>query len=148
MTRPLLITHNKLLMQSHKAPHNPRSSIISQFMLVGQVWLIQRRLTPSTRSHIMQSDFHWQSISCDSIPRGGGIHIDIHCSAHTSLTDGKPTSCMRSVTWTTRHITFTLPASCLLMNVNKAVSREEMRKRERGQERREGGGRRGENTQL
>lgn len=38
--------------------------------------------------------------------------------------------------WKTRRITYKLPVSCFLMNVNKAVSKEEMRKRERGQERR------------
>lgn len=38
--------------------------------------------------------------------------------------------------WKTRRITYKLLVSCFLMNVNKAVSKEEMRKRERGQERR------------
>lgn len=48
VTKPLLIKHSQLLMQSLKAPTNPRRSIIRQLMLIGQVWLIRRRFVPST----------------------------------------------------------------------------------------------------
>ena len=72
-------------------------------------------------------------------PRGGKKthRYSLLSTLHVLYSLGDLWKC--TVTWKTRHITFKLSASCLLMNVNKAVSREEMRKRERGQERREGG---------
>lgn len=67
---------------------------------------------------------------------GGGVsHIDIHCSVVHLLYNWTNlcSVCQVCCNMKAKHITFKLLASCLLVNVNKAVSRQEMRRVREGE---------------
>lgn len=125
--------HIHLSMQSFNESRNPRRSNGRHFIRVGQVWLMWQCFTSFAWSHIMQSDFHRQSSRAMIRFLCSGKRLRLFTAQHftPSLQPENLLSACQVHCNSTRHITFKLTASCLLMNVNKAVSREEMRKRER-----------------